>query len=955
MAPAEKIQGNEKLYLDSKFASYLAHAAAGTHYVFWPELFRDYLKLYPAPPLPMPVLTEGAETEVPEEEAEQDVDTDIDVGETVTINQKGVERAARWQKTLNKLRAMTEEQQNKWCQGQGITRKKGQTRLTHATGSRAPMASIISLFAVSSKTRPLTQVKKYSKLFFPTRVRSLVAEALVEFGDNPSRAQTLTTIRRVTTEMWEAEDDATRDIVLAAMAVDKAKREASLQAFSEEDDAQTPLQYQSAIDLLPPLLKMIFDELSKTTGWAFTVLMGGPVPQADGNITSATHHVGQSLSGNNWGRAYPDFDKAIINPYQEFLRHIFPSDVRHERALTTLSATKEQSTAPDMLPFHEEDLGLGQDDAGDDFMLNLFEHAPSEPVTAVSPSTSGIPFNTHGIPIEPTVALDYVVSTSSLHLMSSRPTSPTVPAPIAELPPPSPVHALPELPATVPANDISHPPPAAPVARPKPKPVNRSTSSVTVISTASTVQSQSASAKDRYALLKAGADDNAARRKERMRKQHAQEDREDQQQAELAAADLAEILALKSVTPAEERASVAAEKEKNKEIVTASMAVFEVETEKKLAAAREKAAEEKDDAMARLVRSRNIKAVHALEKAAAASRSQSVLESDTQLPDEGSDSAPIPLLTSVAATTRSSIPPSTSPPEASNAGVSPEPEAMDTTGLEHHPESPAPQVLTASQKNTAKRKLKAAEKASRREQDLQVRQKAQADKEAVYVTKMAKRNASQLITNPFSVPDDAQPWLRPLIDYLAHGDLGGEWCACIKAYVKLQENMGCVEMSHSLSTKHRPAEIGAWISRARKLEKTPPVAKTYLAEWMSWWCGLQPEWRQGTGLLPPALYVCDSGEWGALRNCGKNGVALILLAAAWYARQFGAQPEWVTAVTDVRRTLEGMVEGDAGTGDKRATSAIDPSSPIRPRKRVSAENNYHKMTGKMTWKNVLAK
>lgn len=106
--------------------------------------------------------------------------------------------------------------------------------------------------------------------------------------------------------MWEAEDDATRDIVLAAMAVDKAKREAALLAFSEEVTCRTPLQYQryetvyngrniwqtnqqnSAIDLLPPLLKMIFDELSKTTGWAFTVLMGGPVPQADGNITSAT-------------------------------------------------------------------------------------------------------------------------------------------------------------------------------------------------------------------------------------------------------------------------------------------------------------------------------------------------------------------------------------------------------------------------------------------------------------------------------------------------------------------------------------------------------------------------------------------------------------------------------------------------------------------------------------------
>ena len=480
-----------------------------------------------------------------------------------------------------------------------------------------------------------------------------------------------------------------------------------------------------------------------------------------------------------------------------------------------------------MLPFHEADMGIGQDVAGDNFMLELFERAPSTLVAATSPATptsdSCIPFNTLGIPIEPTPALDYVVSTSSLSPGSSRPTSPTLPAPTTtcELPPPSPVNELPELPPTVPGNELPESPPVAPVARPKPKPVNRVTGSVTVISTASTVQSQSQSAKDRYALLKAGADDNAASRKERMLRQHAQEAAEDKEQAELAAADLAEILALKSVTPAEERASVAAEKERSKERVTASMAAFKAATEKKLAAAREQAAKEKDDAMARLVRSRNIRAAHAMEKAAAPSRSQSVPESETQLPDEGSNCSSIPLA-SITATTQSSTPASTSP-GASDADVSQDSEAMDTTGLERDLEPPTPRVLTASQKNAAKRKLKAAEKASQREQDLQVRQKAQADKEAAYITEMAKRNASQLIVNPFSVPDDAQPWLRPLIDYLAHEDLGGEWRACIKAYVELQEDMGCVEMVRSLVFFSAILTLTIYsISRTRSLQSTAP-------------------------------------------------------------------------------------------------------------------------------------
>lgn len=104
---------------------------------------------------------------------------------------------------------------------------------------------------------------------------------------------------------------------------------------------------------------------------------------------------------------------------------------------------------------------------------------------------------------------------------------------------------------------------------------------------------------------------------------------------------------------------------------------------------------------------------------------------------------------------------------------------------------------------------------------------------------------------------------------------------------------------------------------------------------MRWWSGLQPEWRQGSGPLPPALYVCDAGEWGPLRNCGKNGVALVLLAAAWYARQFGAKPEWITAVTDVRRALEGMVQGGVSVGGKCAASSVITSNSTRPIKRYA--------------------
>jgi hypothetical protein len=63
--------------------------------------------------------------------------------------------------------------------------------------------------------------------------------------------------------------------------------------------------------------------MSLETGWAFTTIMGGPFPTHNGNITSASHHVGLTQAGNDFGRAYTQFDDDIMKPFQDFSRQIF--------------------------------------------------------------------------------------------------------------------------------------------------------------------------------------------------------------------------------------------------------------------------------------------------------------------------------------------------------------------------------------------------------------------------------------------------------------------------------------------------------------------------------------------------------------------------------------------------------------------------------------------------------
>jgi hypothetical protein len=77
------------------------------------------------------------------------------------------------------------------------------------------------------------------------------------------------------------------------------------------------------IEKLPNVLADIFSGLAKQTGWAFSVLMGGPSPGMGGKIQVESFHVGQTAMGNTFNLAYSDFNERIMKPYAEFAKHAF--------------------------------------------------------------------------------------------------------------------------------------------------------------------------------------------------------------------------------------------------------------------------------------------------------------------------------------------------------------------------------------------------------------------------------------------------------------------------------------------------------------------------------------------------------------------------------------------------------------------------------------------------------
>lgn len=256
--------------------------------------------------------------------------------------------------------------------------------------------------------------------------------------------------------------------------------------------------------------------------------------------------------------------------------------------------------------------------------------------------------------------------------------------------------------------------------------------------------------------------------------------------------------------------------------------------------------------------------------------------------------------------------------------------ATETAALERTVADAAPEVskkMTRTELAAARLVAKttaAAEKVQRIEEERMT-------KDAAYVKAMQHNNAGHLIDNPFSLPDTAPGWLTELIQYLPDETLGSEWRGCIQAFVTLHIDMGCADTVSPRSPLHnglcllekqnvvlgganRPAPIGKWIRSARQMEKPPSLAQnTYPTEWTKWWSGLQPAWRHGDGELPPPQYVCDEGDWGALRNCGKNGLGMVVLSLVWWGRALGTSPLWIAAAKDVARVMEGMVQGDGGS------------------------------------------
>jgi len=79
----------------------------------------------------------------------------------------------------------------------------------------------------------------------------------------------------------------------------------------------------SAIDELPTYLNDVLCTIECLTGLSGSIIVGGPMPNANGAISSLSVHMGKNALGLSFGEAFQDYDTNILGPFQHFLRNVY--------------------------------------------------------------------------------------------------------------------------------------------------------------------------------------------------------------------------------------------------------------------------------------------------------------------------------------------------------------------------------------------------------------------------------------------------------------------------------------------------------------------------------------------------------------------------------------------------------------------------------------------------------
>ncbi|KAF6740830.1 hypothetical protein DFP72DRAFT_1057071 [Ephemerocybe angulata] len=206
----------------------------------------------------------------------------------------------------------------------------------HTSDSRKhKKAKVNIVVAVGKKDRVLTEDQLYSKKYYQARVKPKVDEALEGMDDSDQR---IATTSRIVRESLANETSAIREEIRREheklVQAKKASDTTMKKVLGNDEPVINPEELAITQAAVPELLESFCQTMAAKTGWAFTVLAGGPmVSMPNAPVRVCTYHVG-TLSGSNTFRAWhPAFDQSVATPFSSFCHTIFPEADRLRHAI----------------------------------------------------------------------------------------------------------------------------------------------------------------------------------------------------------------------------------------------------------------------------------------------------------------------------------------------------------------------------------------------------------------------------------------------------------------------------------------------------------------------------------------------------------------------------------------------------------------------------------------------
>ncbi|KAG1844380.1 hypothetical protein F4604DRAFT_1937589 [Suillus subluteus] len=238
-------------------------------------------------------------------------------------------------------------------------------------------AVLKSVTECEKPSRTLQEVEAYSKLYYQKRIKSIIDNKLKAAAEElRAEDKVLTNGKRVaivkeeTRNLYKVETSEIKAEVRRYIEDAKTRRDMEKERMWSEDD------YARNLEKLAAMVNKFLKGLADATGFSFSLLAGGPSPELSGLVDVYRQF------GNDFSKAYPDFENTIMSPFRDYLYRVYPDAAAGLKArigdVEGLNDDDDNGSDP---PSSGVELGNQNDDT--------FGHVTSSPLTtSVTPPDS---------------------------------------------------------------------------------------------------------------------------------------------------------------------------------------------------------------------------------------------------------------------------------------------------------------------------------------------------------------------------------------------------------------------------------------------------------------------------------------------------------------------------------------------------------------------------------------